>query len=234
MTATVLITRPLAQARVFAQALEAAHGGSVDMVISPLIETAPVAVTQDLTDVNHVIFTSVNGVQQAARVGVPQTAVAWCVGEKTAAAAKALGFTARAAGGNSESLVALIAQDQPQGRIVHLRGKHAAGDVIGGLAAVGLNCEPVIAYDQIAIAPTQAALDLLADENPVIVPLFSPRTAKLFAQIGAFRAPLHLITMSKAITVPEDIVPISSLAIMESDTMVNGTMALYRSFSPPR
>lgn len=232
MAATVLITRPKAQAQAFAQALEAAHGGPVRSVMSPLIETAPVAVDLDLSDAAHVVFTSVNGVHQAARLNVPRTATAWCVGTKTAQAAQAAGFVAQAAGGNSEKLVGLIVAAQPQGRIIHVRGKHAAGDVIGGLAAGGLRCEPIVAYDQVAIAPTQAALDLLADENPVIVPLFSPRTAKLFSQIDAFHAPLHLVVMSDAIKVSDEIVPVSSIDVKDNDSMVMGTLACYGRFSP--
>lgn len=232
MAATVLITRPIAQARAFAQALEDAFGEPLRTVISPLIETVAVPVDQDFADVAHVVFTSVNGVQQASRIGLPTTATAWCVGAKTADAAQTSGFIVRVAEGNSESLVSLIVAGNPSGRMVHVRGKYAAGDVLGGLALAGIMCEPIVAYDQLAIAPTQQALDLLSAESPVIVPLFSPRTAKLFAQIDAFRAPLHIVAISPSIEFPEEIVPVSSVAIAGIDGMVKGTLACYGQFSP--
>lgn len=232
MTATVLITRPLRQGQAFAAALEAAFGGPVQTVISPLIETAPMVVDQDFADVSHVLFTSVNGVQQAGRLQVPTTATAWCVGEKTAQAAQVAGFETRTAGGTSEKLMLLIVAANPVGRMIHVRGKHTTGDIIGHLAKARITCEPVIAYDQVAIAPTQQAIDLLCGENPVIVPLFSPRTAKLFEQIGVFRAPLHLVVMSEAVFVSTDIVPVTSCANGGIYGMVEGTLTRYRRFSP--
>ena len=232
MGATVLITRPLAQGKAFANALAGTHGGPVQTVISPLIEVAPVHVALDMSDVAHVVFTSVNGVQQARRLGLPKTATAWCVGAKTADAARLAGFVAHPAGGNSETLVRLIVAAQPQGRMVHIRGRHTAGDLIGGLAAAGIICDPVLAYDQVAVAPTQAAIELLCGIKPVIVPLFSPRSADLFSQIGDFRAPLHLVMISDAITVSDRFVPISSVEVADSQTMVERTLALYKRFSP--
>lgn len=232
MTATVLITRPLQQGKAFAAALESAFGGPVRTVLSPLIETAPVQVDQDFADVSHVLFTSVNGVHQASRLGLPTTATAWCVGEKTAQAAQAVGFETRTAGGTSEKMMSLIVAAQPVGRMVHVRGRHTTGDIIGGLGDAGIICEPVIAYDQVAIAPSQQAIDLLAGENPVIVPLFSPRTAKLFEQIGGFRAPLHLVVMREAVSVSSDIVPVTSYAQGGIYGMIEGTLTPYRRFSP--
>ena len=232
MTATVLITRPLRQGQAFAAALEAGFGGPVRTVLSPLIETAPVVVDQDFGNVAHVLFTSVNGVHQSDRLRVPTSAIAWCVGDKTAHAAQALGFETQTAGGTSEKLLSLIVAAQPVGRMLHVRGKHTTGDVVGGLAEHGIVCEPIIAYDQVAIAPTQQAIDLLCGENPVIAPLFSPRTAKLFEQIGGFRAPLHLVVMSEAVQVSTDIVPVTSHVQGGIYEMVERTLTRYRRFSP--
>lgn len=235
MSATVLITRPKAQAEAFAASLEAAHGGPLHCVISPLIEIAPVAVVGALDEVKHVVFTSINGVSQAMRVGIPVGITAWCVGSRTAQAATELGFDVRIADGNNRSLVALIVAQAPVGRMVHLRGRHVAGTVVDDLAAAGINCEAVIAYDQVAIAPTQLALDTLKGETPIIVPLFSPRSAKLFGQIADFNAPLHLVVISEAIDVVQQNAPVVSRAVAKSRDgagMVAATLARYAEISP--
>ena len=232
MTATVLITRPIRQAHAFAAELEEAFGGPVQTVISPLIEVVDLPVEGTFDDVVHVVFTSANGVAQADRLNVPKTATAWCVGAKTTKAAQDIGFETREAEGWSEKIVALIVAGQPVGRLIHIRGAHVAGDVTGALAQQGIICETVVAYDQKEIAPTLAALDALRGENPVIVPLFSPRTAKLFEKIGDFRAPLHLVVISEAVSVSSDLVPVKSHAHGGIYGMVIGTLTRYRRFSP--
>ncbi|MBB5721243.1 uroporphyrinogen-III synthase [Loktanella ponticola] len=235
MTACVLITRPKAQAAAFASALQVAHGEPLRCVISPLIEIVSLKVEGAFDDVAHVVFTSVNGVNEARRVGILQGIPAWCVGSKTAKIAMNAGFDVRIAKGDSRSLVSLIAGKSPKGRMVHVRGRHVAGTVIESLDAVGIHCEAVMAYDQVAVMPTQAAIDVLRGENPVIVPLFSPCTAKLFSQIADFNAPLHLVVMSDAIDVQSRDTRVFSRVIAGNGAglgMLESTLAAYAQFSP--
>lgn len=232
MTATVLITRPLRQAHAFAAELEEAFGGPVRMVISPLIEVVPLPVEGSFDDVAHVIFTSANGVAQADRLNIPKRAIAWCVGAKTTKAAQDLGFKTHEADGSSEKIVALIVAAGPCGRMIHIRGTHVTGDVTGTLAQNGIHCETLVAYDQREVAPTQAALGVLRGESPVIVPLFSPRSAKLFEKIGDFRAPLHLVVISEAVVLSTDLVTVASHTLGGLNGMLIGTLARYQCFSP--
>jgi uroporphyrinogen-III synthase len=200
-----------------------------------LIEIAPIPVTGTFADAKHVVFTSLNGVAQAKRIGIPEGITAWCVGPRTGQAASDLGFDVRVAGGNSHSLVTLIVAQAPVGRMVHLRGRHVAGKVIDDLRSARITCETVVSYDQVAIAPTQAALDLLCGETPVIVPLFSPRSAKLFGQIADFNAPLHLVALSEAIDVAQQNAPVVSRTIAKSRDgagMITATLARYAQISP--
>jgi uroporphyrinogen-III synthase len=232
MAATVLITRPLAQAEAFAQALYFAHGAKVQTVISPLIEIVPLPVTENFADVSHVVFTSVNGVAAADRIGVPTSIVAWCVGTKTAEMAETAGFDVRIAGGTSDSLAALIVAESPTGRMVHVRGRHVAGQLIENLADAGITCETTIAYDQIASPLTQAAVDLLRGQDPVIVPLFSPRTAKLFTETADVNAPLHLILISDVVDIAAQNILAVSRALADGNGMIDQTLVRYARFSP--
>jgi len=235
MGVCVLITRPKAQAEGFAAALETGYGGPVRCVISPLIEIVPLAVDGTFDDVEHVIFTSVNGVNEARRIGIPLNIPAWCVGAKTASLASKVGFNVRVAGGDSQSLVSLIAAQKPKGRMVHIRGRHVAGTVIESLDATGISCEAVVAYDQVAVAPTQAAIDLLKGCNPVIVPLFSPRSGTLFCKIAGNKAPLHVVSISDAIDISDLGGPIKSHVIAKNDAgmgILDLTVAAYERFCP--
>ena len=235
MTATVLITRPTAQANAFATALEIAHGGPERTVISPLMEIVPTKVQGRFDDLAHVVFTSVNGVSASVPLNLPKTAIAWCVGSRTAEAAQKAGFSTRNALGNSDDLVSLIVAAKPVTRMVHVRGQHVAGTVTDSLKEAGIICETVVAYDQVACPPTQAAIDLLNGANPVIVPLFSPRSAKLLVELVDITAPLHLILISAAVNLTDQDALILSRAVVQTnkrDGMIDETLLRYAQNSP--
>ena len=92
----------------------------------------------------------------------------------------------------------------PATPLLHLRGAHAVTDLAGRLTAEGLACDEAVVYAQRERPPTPEALAVLAGNVPVLVPLFSPRSARLAAQaVRAARrdgpgAPLHAVAISEA------------------------------------
>jgi uroporphyrinogen-III synthase len=199
----VLLTRPLAQAQAFAAALTDRFGPGVRPLIAPLM--APELLTPPLPDgpFKGVIFTSATGVLAAAAwPDLPRRA--WCVGDRTAAEARQAGFAARSAGGDAAALVAAIRADPPEGRLLHLRGEDARGDIAATLTADGIATDEVIVYRQVPQPLTAAAQALLQGDGPVILPLFSPRSATLFGRAaGAVRARLHVVAISRAVPATE-------------------------------
>lgn len=187
----ILLTRPQAQAERFAQAL-----GDVQTVISPLmrIELLPLGV--DLAEYQGLIFTSENGVRACGASDMP----AYCVGDRTANAAKAIGMQAVSAGGTADDLVALVVRNAVDGKLLHIRGEHTRGDVAARLRECGQQVDDVVAYRQVAVPLNNQARAALEGEHAVIVPLFSPRTAQLFFKdLGQIKAPLHIIVISEAV-----------------------------------
>lgn len=177
---SLLLTRPRPASEAFAARCRAAAGPDLRIVISPLLEISP----QDpgrLPAADLLIFTSANGVAHHPDPGLHRRMVAYCVGERTAQAALEAGFRPRIAGGSADDLVETILRDRPQGRLLHLAGHHRRGDLVHRLAAAGLRVEVVTVYDQQAAALSEEALALLRASLPVVVPLFSPRTAEIFA-----------------------------------------------------
>lgn len=180
---TLLLTRPPAQSHEFAAALDAALPGRFTCLISPLLRIAPVAGDLDLTGAQGILFTSANGVAQFAERTADRALTAWCVGAITAEAAARAGFTARSADGDVRALTDLVTAecDIARGPLVHVRGRHAAGDLAGALAARGFAVRPAEIYDQTPcpVAPdARARLEAGAID---VVTLFSPRTAAHFA-----------------------------------------------------
>jgi uroporphyrinogen-III synthase len=198
---SVLLTRPVAQAERFAAEMAARFGERLQPVISPLM--APLFVMADWPDAPYatLILTSETGAEAAAQLrqaGRALPARAICVGGRTAAAAQSLGFGAISAQGDAEALIAhILAGDEP-GPFLHLRGREARGDIAPRLAAKGRPAHAAIVYAQEAQPLTKAARDLLAGPLPVIVPLFSPRSAVLLAELGPFAAPLMIAAISPA------------------------------------
>jgi uroporphyrinogen-III synthase len=181
---TLLLTRPRAQSQAFAAVLEAELPGRFRPVIAPLLAIVPVPGPIDLAGLQGILFTSANAVEQfAARVadrGLP----AFCVGDMTTAAARAAGFDARSAAGDVEALAALVtsAHRSGGGAFLHVRGRHAAGDLVGRLAAAGIPARAAEIYDQAPHPMEGEARALLEAGRADVLTFFSPRSARLFAE----------------------------------------------------
>lgn len=199
MTATILLTRPAKGSARFLAEVEAAMGGPVPAVISPLIEIVPIATQWDGHAIAGVILTSESGAEAAGAMGFPPGLTAYCVGDRTVDAARAAGFVPVSAEGDAESLIALILSTGKVGPLLHLRGEHARGDIAFRLTDAGVTCAQKVVYRQYEIRLTAEAEKLLKGALPVMLPLFSPRTCTILVSQGVFSAPLHVVALSEAV-----------------------------------
>ena len=71
-----------------------------------------------------------------------------------------------------------------EGAFLYLRGRHTSRDLAARLNAGGRTAREQIVYDQRAVPLSPTALSALR-AGPVIVPLFSPRTARLFVDAAS-------------------------------------------------
>lgn len=197
----VLLTRPEAQSRSFAAALVSRFGPRVRPVIAPLMAPEFLDPVLPQGPFAAVILTSPTAVQWAERQNGALPKRAYCVGRQTAAQARAASFEAVSADGDADALVALILADPPPGRLLHLRGQEVRGDIPGQLRSAGLGAESAIVYRQAEQPLTAEASGLLRQAGPVIVPVFSPRSAQLLREALPIdlRAELWLAAMSPAV-----------------------------------
>ncbi|MDZ4311845.1 MAG: uroporphyrinogen-III synthase [Cypionkella sp.] len=142
---------------------------------------------------------------------------AFCVGNRTAEAAQALGFDASSAGGDADDLLAQIASVAPVGCLLLLQGQDTAGDLQNRLISAGIETVSVITYRQIAQRLSDEAILLLQGSAPVILPVFSARSAVLLVaelRRTAAKAPLQLAALSSAVAeafdFPTELVQIAS------------------------
>jgi uroporphyrinogen-III synthase len=175
--ATLLLTRPREASEGFAA--EIAQGDPpLDIVIAPLMEIVPVGAAPMLTQDDAIVFTSANAVPFA---GAGNGRRAWCVGARTPASRARPGSTPSRPG-NALMRWWTVFCEEPRGRrILHLRGRHQRGDVTERLRAAGHDAAAHVVYDQVSLPP-DAAFSAALTRDHLIVPLFSPRSAALFAE----------------------------------------------------
>ena len=196
-TPNLLLTRPTgASNRVIAELR--AMGCTFHPVISPLIGIEVTGPLPDLSQVRGLIFTSANGVTAYRALSGRQDLPAFTVGRATAQAAQEAGLHARSADGNAETLIAWLRELRPDTPLIHIRGSHTRGDVAGRLSAAGIETHAAVVYDQPALPLTPEANALLQGNRPVVVPLYSPRSAKLLRDMS-IKAPLLVAALSEAV-----------------------------------
>lgn len=183
----VLITRPEPAARRFAA--QVADLG-LSSVIAPLMQIVPVPHDADVVKAAHgLVITSENAIPFAG-AGAGRPAI--CVGPRTAELAREAGFDVTQGPGDAARMMPLLTDLGPGW--LHLRGTRVAAE----LPVPGL-----IVYDQQTLPLSPEAQQLLRGTAPVILPLFSPRSAFLAAQaIAGARPndgpPLWLVPISAA------------------------------------
>lgn len=194
----LVLTRPREASRRFLADVQEKMGVEIRSIISPVIEIEYLPASVDVVG-KALVFTSVHGVEGAKQLGFASGTPAFCVGDKTAEAATLAGFSAHSARGDARALVDLVKQIAPRKPLVHVHGAHTRGEVAEHLSASGIKCESIVTYAQVAQAPTETLLAALNGTTPLLVPLFSPRSALIFGMVDEITAPLHVIAMSAAV-----------------------------------
>lgn len=234
-----LLTRPAAQGDRFAAMLQDRFG-KVEVIDSPLIAPVYLSPTLPAGPFAALIFTSEAGVEGYRRLCAasrPMACLAFCVGDRTADAARENGLTAVSAGGDAQALLALIAKRAQTGPMLYLHGQDLRVDLAEVLNCAGTETYSVVVYRQDAQPLTAEAHCALQQPHPLIVPLFSPRTARLLVQelvaVPAI-APLDIVAMSSAIAAELDGAIPRSLRVAQRPDAAAMLDAIARLLAPPR
>ena len=179
----VLITRPEPASRRFARQI--ADLG-LATVIAPLMRIVPVAHDEAaVAAATGLVITSENAMPFA---GEGRGRRAICVGPRTAELAREAGFDVTQGPGDAARMMPLL-DDLGPGWL-HPHGAHVAAR---------LPVPGMVVYEQEALPLPPDGAALLRGEGPVILPLFSPRSAALAGSAAAgAAAPLWLVPISAA------------------------------------
>lgn len=189
MGSRVLVTRPQPGAgRTQARLISAGF----DPIVLPLTEILPLEPALPGGDIGALVISSANAVRNMAAGLVPSLSAkpVFAVGDETAAAAKAAGFTdVRSSAGNAADLARDIASGVPaKARIAYLCGRVRLDTLEAELAAGGRDVVPVETYDTRERLPRRDELAAL-DAGPVAAALvYSATGAACLARLASPRA----------------------------------------------
>lgn len=209
----LLLTRPRASAERFAGQLDATLISGVDVIISPLVEITPTKFAVELHRYSGVVFTSSHA---PACMDEGQGRIAYCVGKRTAQTAELRGWTVALVAETAEELVDVL--HDPPTPLLHIAGTHRRGEIAQRLTLRGIPTDVAVVYDQVTQPLTTTARKCLAGSGPVIAPLFSPRTAQIFASQVQNLANVTVIAMSEAVAATLDGVSIGALQVAVAPT----------------
>lgn len=196
----LILTRPLAASERFAAAFRTRFGADWPVILSPLMRVEFLSPDLPSSPVDHLVFTSETAVAAYARLARDHHATAWCVGPSTAAAARSAGFVVKDAAGDGRRLAMMIKSSHVAGRILWPHGTDVAHDIAADLAADGIATDSLVVYAQATLNPSPAAIVLMNGAEPLLLPLFSPRSARLAVRaFGRATAPLLVAALSPAI-----------------------------------
>ena len=233
MAPVILLTRPAPEAARFADALRARlvplRGKAAQIVRAPLLQAEPGDTLPDMGPVAGLIFTSRSAVRAYTALKGPARPC-YCVGDATAALARDAGLAAISAAGSAQDLIARIKRDRPAGRWLYLRGADIRVDLVSALSAEGILVDQHVIYRQIALPLPASAQALLRGDGPVILPVFSPRSAKLLRPLVNPMSAHYIVGISDGVAQVFSSWPPNRLSIAahpDAESMVD---AVVRSF----
>ena len=195
---TLLLTRPQKDAQDFAQEV-LSHQPAAQILISPVLTITPIGTLPDLSAYAAVVFTSRHAVACFAHAHIPKKMTCFAVGEATAEAAKKLGFSVINSAGAAQDLILLVQKTGAAGPVIHPHGQHPRGQIATTLTKKGIPCAECVIYDQIETPLSIQARALLTQPQALLVPVFSPRSARLLQRYGPLPNGSEIIAISQTV-----------------------------------
>jgi len=198
----VLITRSEPGASETAERLAAA---GYTPIIEPVFTIEPV--TAQIPDFDSLAFTSANGVRAFAKLSSRRDVPTFCVGARTAEAAREAGFiNVHSANADVEALGVLINDKASKGsHVLHVGNEEARGDLTGRLRSAGHSASFVAIFRAVPSRTPGPVLSrhLAGTAEFEAVLVHSPRAATILAEFAAgSAAAFDVAAMSAAAVAP--------------------------------
>lgn len=173
---------------------------------APMLALAPLDVAlPDLSDVQHLVFTSANGVRFLAGASGLRSAKAWCVGPSTAEAAREAGFAdVHEGAGDAVDLAADLLSALPEGTrgVLHVANEAAAGDLVARLKAGGIPADFLALYETRPADELPTDVEAMLAAGPACVLVHSAKAAAAFAWAAGALDQAIIVAISEAAARP--------------------------------
>lgn len=202
-------------------------------IVEPLFAVEPIAASLPWFDA--LAFTSANGVRVFATLNGRRSAPVFCVGARTAEAAREAGFSdVTSADGDVAALAGLIqGRLPPKASLLHTGNEESRGDLAGQLKAAGREAIFVATYRAAPVSQPGPALAVHLRGEPAFDALLvhSPRGAAIlggFAGSAPARAGLDVAAISAAAAAPlESFAKRIEIAASPNETALLDTLARF-------
>lgn len=192
----LLLTRPEAQSRRVLADVQEEMGEDIACLISPVLQIEAREVAIKLDSYAGLILTSVNGVAAAPDLAGRRV---HCVGARTGEAAQERGAEVGIVARDAARLVERLLESGVAGPLLHMRGEHARGEIAQTLSSAGIETHEAVVYAQKAVKMSQDAIRLIKGDGPLVLPLYSPRSASLVGKAGRPGPNVQVIALSQAV-----------------------------------
>ena len=229
----IALTRPRQGSEAMAQALADLPA---TILVAPLQEIRPRTDEIVLLDQDILVFTSRAAICSALQQITLAGRAAFAVGAQSAKELRKAGATVIGQAPTATELAGVITQHSPKERCHYLRGRHISLDLPKLLNSAGIETVSTIVYDQLDCPASAALLAALHGDSPVILPLFSARSAALLDRTttdARATASLYSIAISEAVNAQINGAAMTSRLVAASpdaDAMMKEIRALVASF----
>ena len=175
------------------------------------------------------IFTSVNGLRTAEKHNLTNNRC-FVVGKNTKKIAVSFGYEVLGFSKDQENLLKLIKSKRLTESMVHIRGKHTVGNLCASLKKSEFSCLEIIGYNQEPLKINKQNLQKIQSGRPVILPIFSSRSAKLL-QSNIDLTGFNVVAISEAVAQILTGVELGELVISKKpnlNSMQEATLAILR------
>ena len=175
------------------------------------------------------IFTSINGLRSAEKYNLINKKC-FVVGENTKRVATSLGYEVLGFSSNQENLLKLIKSNKPSENMVHIRGKHTVGNLCDSLKRSAVSCMDIVGYNQKPLKIRKKTLQKIQSGRPVILPIFSSRSAKLI-ESNVDLTGFNVVVISEAVAKTLTGIELGELVISKKpdlNSMQEATLAILR------
>lgn len=203
--------------------------GQCEILDNPLQKIEFLETLIEVKEESILIFTSINGLRASEKYNL-RNKKCFVVGENTRKIATSAGYEVLASSSDQENLLKLIKLKNPTESMVHIRGKHTAGNLCDSLKNNDFSCFEITGYNQQPLKIKKQIFHKVKSGRPVILPIFSPRSAKLLLNELDLTG-FHVAAMSEAVSKELGSVDLADLVISEKPDLISmqeATLAILR------